>query len=59
MTLPARPSYDSPVVRDGKIHRPVEFLVEELVVRPVAGKPRRLFWNPGGFDSRPWGEVPS
>ena len=55
--LPATPQ---PVVRDGRLHRPVQLAVDEIVVRDARGNVlRRAFWGRGDFEARPWAEVPA
>lgn len=51
---------EPPVVVAGRILRPVEVAVEEIVVRDARGNvTRRAFWGPSGFEARPWAEVPA
>ena len=57
MTPPPPPVNGSPVVRDGKLRRPVEVAVDELVIRSARGE-RRLFWRGGDFAPVPWGDRP-
>lgn len=51
---------EPPVVMHGRILRPVELAVDEIVVRDSSGTVRRrAFWGRGDFEAKPWAEVPS
>jgi len=59
----ARRAFDlngPPVVRAGKVTRPVTLAVDEIVVRDSSGRViRRAFWGRGDFEAKPWAEVPA
>lgn len=55
--LRARRLNGPPIVREGVVERPRVLVVDELVVRSRQGT-RRLFWGPGGYEERPWGDRP-
>lgn len=49
-----------PVVRAGRVFRPLPIAVDEIIVRDSSGRiTRRAFWGRGAFEPTPWAELPS